>query len=114
MKRQQAPKPEAQEPSDNPPLSEHSRGDRQTPAIIYRWPKKSGLYEMDPCVKKKAQKRLKNLTTLPEWPTLHEILTAVADIVWEADNVEEAKELALPGQQAIMLPIWSTIIANKS
>ena len=57
MKRQQAPKPEAQEPSDNPPLSEHSRGDRQTPAIIYWWPKKSGLYEMDPCVKKKAQKK---------------------------------------------------------
>ena len=45
---------------------------------------------------------------------MHEILTAVADIVWEADNVEEAKELALPGQQAIMLPIWSTIIANMS
>ena len=69
---------------------------------------------MDPCVKKKAQKRLKNLATLPEWPTLHEILTAVADIVREADNVEEAKELALPGQQANMLPIWSIIIANMS
>ena len=64
--------------------------------------------------KRKAKKRLKKLATLPEWPTLHEILTAVADIVWEADNVEEAKELALPGQQAFMSPIWSTIIANMS
>ena len=45
---------------------------------------------------------------------MHKILTAVAHIVWEADNVEEAKELALPGQQAIILPIWSTIIANMS
>ena len=68
---------------------------------------------MNPSVKAK-KKTKKNLTTLPEWPTLHEILTAVAHIVWEADNVEEAKELALPGQQAIMLPIWSTIIANMS
>ena len=49
-----------------------------------------------------------NLAKLPEWPTLHEILTAVAHIVWEADNVEEAKELALPGQRAI---IWSNINA---
>ena len=73
------------------------------------------LYEMSPSVKKKPKKaKKKKLATLQEWPTLHEILTAVADIVREADNVEEAKEFALPGQQAIMLPIWSTIIANMS
>ena len=30
MKRQQAPKPEAQEPSDNPPLSEHSLFENDT------------------------------------------------------------------------------------
>ena len=34
MKRQQAPKPEAQLPSLRPPLSEHSRGERHTPVLI--------------------------------------------------------------------------------
>ena len=75
MKRQQAPKPEAQEPSDNPPLSEHSRGDRQTPAIIYwwpkKWPKKSSLYEMDPSLKK----RLKNPYNIAR----------VAHLAWDPD-----------------------------
>ena len=33
MKRQQAPKPEAQLPSLRPPLSVHSRGERQTPVV---------------------------------------------------------------------------------
>ena len=28
--------------------------------------------------------------------TLHEVLAAVAEVVWEAHNVEQAKELALP------------------
>ena len=66
---------------------------------------------MNPSLKKSKKKDSKNLAKLPEWPTLHEILTAVADIVWEADNVEKAKEFALPGQQAI---IWSTINAIMS
>ena len=80
---------------------------------LKEWPKKSSLYEMNPSLKEN-KKRLKNLATLLEWRTLHENLTAVANIVGKADNVEEAKELALPGQQANMLPIWSIIIANMS
>ena len=27
---------------------------------------------------------------------MHEVLAAVAEVVWEAHNVEQAKELALP------------------
>ena len=31
-----------------------------------------------------------------KYVTLHEVLAAVTEVVWEAHNVEQAKELALP------------------